>query len=218
MKPETIEAESFGIIQETLERMGQGKRLEGIKGAVLTRVIHATADFSFADTLTLSDSAVKKGIQALTKGQALVTDVEMVRAGVNKKGLEALGGAVHCFMADEDVAKEAKSLGITRASVAMQKAARLFPKAIYAIGNAPTALLELIRLTLEGKMKPELVIGVPVGFVMAAESKEKALDLEQSGVPVIVARGPKGGSSVAASVVNALIRLALEGSHGIASQ
>jgi precorrin-8X/cobalt-precorrin-8 methylmutase len=218
MNPEAIEAKSFRIVLEGLHKKGQEGLLQGPKGAILARVIHATADFSFADTLLISGGAAEKGVLALQQGSPIIVDVEMVRAGINKKGLQDLGGVVCCFIADEDVAKEAKSLGITRASVAMQKAARLFPKAIYAVGNAPTALLELFRLTLEGKARPSLVIGVPVGFVMAAESKEQALALPTLGVPVITARGPKGGSSVAVAVLNAMIRLALEKGRGDAPQ
>lgn len=218
MKPQAIEAESFRIIHEGLERLGYASLLQGAQGQVLSRIIHATADFSFAETLFFSDSAAEKGAQALKRGESLVTDVEMVLAGVNKAGLKSLGGKAHCFMADEDIAREAGSLGVTRASLAMKKAARLFPNAIYAIGNAPTALLAIVDLTLEGKAKPSLVIGVPVGFVMAKESKERALELSRLGVPFIVTRGPKGGSSVAVAAVNALIRLALEEGHGDASR
>ena len=214
MNPEAIEAESFRIVQEGLRKKGQEGLLQGPKGAILARVIHATADFSFADTLLISEGAAEKGVLALQQGSPVIVDVEMVRAGINKKGLQDLGGEVRCFMADEDVAKRAKALGTTRAAIAMQKAAELFPNALYAVGNAPTALLELFRLTLEGKTRPSLVIGVPVGFVMAAESKEQALALPTLGVPVITVRGPKGGSSVAVAALNAMIRLALEKGRG----
>ena len=219
VKPESIEAESFRIVQEGLRKKRLEGLLQGPKGAVLARVIHATADFSFADTLTISEGAAEKGVLALQQGTHVVVDVGMVRAGINKKGLQALGGKLHCFMGDEDVATKAKALGTTRAAIAMQKATKIFPNALYAVGNAPTALLELVRLVLEGKARPTLVIGVPVGFVMAAESKERALGLVSVGIPVITTKGPKGGSSVAVAALNALIRIALEESrHGEASK
>jgi len=125
MNPELIESESFRIVQEGLRKKGQEGLLQGPKGAILARVIHATADFSFADTLLISEGAAEKGVLALQQGSPVIVDVEMVRAGINKKGLQDLGGEVRCFMADEDVAKKAKALGTTRAAIAMQKAAEL---------------------------------------------------------------------------------------------
>ena len=198
MKPMEIEQRSFEIITELL-----GNRvLDPENELVIKRVIHTTADFDYADNLTFSDHAVQKGIAALKGGCDIVTDTQMAKAGINKTILASLGGEVHCFMSDPDVAAEAKERGVTRAIVSMEKAAQLPGKCIFAIGNAPTALIALHGLIDEGKLDPALIIGVPVGFVNVVESKELFLD---SPVPHIIARGRKGGSNVAAAICNALL-------------
>lgn len=198
IKPMDIERRSFEIITEILG----DRRLDPENELVIKRAIHTTADFDYADNLVFSEHAVLKGIEALKKGCDIVTDTQMAKSGINKKTLEKLGGQVHCFMSDEDVAAEAKERGVTRAIISMEKAAKLQKPVIFAIGNAPTALIRIRELLDEGLLKPELVIGVPVGFVNVVESKELIIE---SSVPHIVARGRKGGSNVAAAICNALL-------------
>jgi precorrin-8X/cobalt-precorrin-8 methylmutase len=196
--PEEIEKRSFEIITEEI-----GERpIDSVNAPVIKRVIHTSADFDYLDTLTFSDGAVMKGIQALKNGACIVTDTNMAKAGINKKTLASYGGEVFCFMADEDVAAEAKANGTTRAVACINKAAKLDRPLIFAIGNAPTALVRIYELVKEGKLHPELIVGVPVGFVNVVESKELILELP---VPFIVARGRKGGSNVAAAICNALL-------------
>ncbi len=198
IKPSDIEKKSFEIISELLGE----KRFPPENEPVIKRAIHATADFDYADNLVFSPDAVKLGITALKAGCDIVTDTNMARAGINKTALSRLGGQVHCFMADGDVAERAAKLGITRAAVSMEKAAKLKKPCIFAIGNAPTALIRIKELHDAGELSPALVIGVPVGFVNVVESKELIIS---SDMPHIVARGRKGGSGVAAAVVNAVL-------------
>ena len=169
---------------------------------MVKRVIHTSADFDYADNLVFSPHAVPRGIAALREGCDIVTDTQMAKAGINKTILGQLGGEVHCFMADGDVAAEAKERGITRAMVSMERAAGLEKPCIFAIGNAPTALVSLHRLMEEGKLRPALIVAVPVGFVNVVESKELIL---ASDAPHIVAKGRKGGSNVAAAICNAML-------------
>lgn len=198
IKPMEIEKRSFAIITELLGDKQPSPENE----AVVKRVIHTTADFDYADNLIFSEGAVAKGIEALRNGCDIVTDTKMALAGINKTILTKLGGTAHCFISDEDVAAEAKERGVTRALVSMEKAAKLEKPCIFAIGNAPTALVSLKELMEAGKLRPALIIAVPVGFVNVVESKELIL---QSAVPHIVARGRKGGSNVAAAICNALL-------------
>ncbi len=198
IKPMDIEKRSFEIITELLG----DKKLAPENEMVIKRAIHTTADFEYAENLVFSPNAVAKGIAALKQGCDIVTDTQMAKAGINKTILAKLGGTVHCFMSDEDVANEAKQLGITRAAVSMQKAAKLEKPCIFAIGNAPTALIALDKLIKENKIKPALIIGVPVGFVNVVESKEIIM---QADVDYIVAKGRKGGSNVAAAICNAML-------------
>ena len=200
IKPMDIEKRSFEIISELLA--ADGIELDPENEPVIKRVIHTTADFEYVNNLVFSEDAVKRGIEALKNGCDIVTDTQMARSGINKTILAKLGGEAHCFMADEDVAAEAKRRGVTRAVVSMEKAAGLKKPLIFAVGNAPTALIALDELIRNGALAPELVIGVPVGFVNVIESKELII---ASGVPHIVARGRKGGSNVAAAIVNALL-------------
>lgn len=198
IKPMDIEKRSFKIITELLG----DRRLDPENELVIKRVIHTSADFDYADNLVFSPHAVSKGIEALRAGCDIVTDTQMAKAGINKTILGSLGGEVHCFMSDPDVAQEAKERGITRAIVSMERAASLPKPCIYAIGNAPTALISLYEQIKAGKVKPALIIGVPVGFVNVVESKELILGTD---LPYIVARGRKGGSNVAAAICNALL-------------
>ena len=196
--PAEIEARSMEIIARELgERQFPADQLPVIK-----RVIHTSADFDYADNLVFSPGAVEKGIAAIKSGCTIVTDTQMAYSGVNKKVLEKFGGSAVCFMSDPDVAAEARERGETRATVSMERAAALDGPLVLAIGNAPTALVRACQLMDEGKMKPALVIGVPVGFVNVVESKELLLTMD---VPHIVARGRKGGSNVAAAICNALL-------------
>lgn len=198
VKPAEIEKRSFEIITELLG----DTVLDPVQEPVIKRVIHTTADFSYVESLTFSQQAVETGIAALKAGCDIVTDTQMARSGINKTILGRLGGHVHCFMSDPEVAAEAKQRGVTRAMVSMERAAQLDKPCIFAIGNAPTALICLHDLIQAGKLHPALVIGVPVGFVNVVESKEMIL---RCPVPSIVARGRKGGSNVAAAICNALL-------------
>ena len=196
--PAEIEARSMEIIgQELGDRVFPADQLPVIK-----RAIHTSADFDYADNLVFSPGAVAAGIAAIKGGCTIVTDTQMAFSGVNKKVLEKFGGKAVCFMSDPDVAAEAKERGETRATVSMERAARLEGPLVLAIGNAPTALVRACELIEEGKLAPALVIGVPVGFVNVVESKELLLTMN---VPHIVARGRKGGSNIAAAICNALL-------------
>ncbi|MBO4849187.1 MAG: precorrin-8X methylmutase [Clostridia bacterium] len=195
-----IEKRSFEIISGILA--DGGIVLDPENELVIKRVIHTTADLEYVDNLVFSEHAVKKGIEALKNGCDIVTDTQMAKSGISKTTLQRLGGEVHCFMSDEDVAAEAKARGVTRAAVSMEKAAGLEKPLIFAVGNAPTALIALDELIRAGRLSPELIIGVPVGFVNVVESKELII---ASSVPHIVARGRKGGSNVAAAIVNAML-------------
>lgn len=196
--PGEIERRSFEMITEELG----SRTLEPEYEAVIKRVIHTTADFDYADNLIFSEHAVRRAVEALKQGTSIITDTNMGRAGINKAALERLGGQVHCFMADEDVADAAKRNQTTRATASMDKAAELGLHGIFAIGNAPTALIRLHELVSQGKLTPKLIIAVPVGFVNVVQAKELILSME---TPYIVARGRKGGSNVAAAICNALL-------------
>ena len=198
MKPLEIERRSFEIIAEGLA----GREIDPEYDPVIRRVIHTTADFEFADTLAFSEHAVARLMGAIRAGCDVVTDTAMAMAGINKRALAEFGGTVHCFIGDEDVAREARARGITRSWAGMEKAAGLEKPLVFAIGNAPTALLCLCRLIRTGALKPEMVIGVPVGFVNVVEAKE---ELMRTAPHYIVARGRKGGSAVAAAIVNAAL-------------
>lgn len=198
MKPNEIEAKSMEII---------GSEMEPWRGApeelpIVKRVIHTTADFEFEKNLRFSPDAVNRAREALKRGAAVVTDTNMAAAGINKAACAKHGVTVTCRMADAEVREEAERRGVTRAAVSMERAAAATPEAIFAIGNAPTALIRLCELIDEGRCSPALVIGVPVGFVNVVESKERLL---RTNVPYICAVGRKGGSPVASTIVNALL-------------
>lgn len=196
--PSDIERRSFEIITQELGNIV----LDSKEEPIIKRVIHTSADFDYVDNLCFSENAVDRFQQAIRNGVSIVTDTQMARAGINKKQLARYGGEVYCFMSDEDVAEAARKQGSTRAVASMDKAAALHCPLIFAIGNAPTALIRLYELIQDGILQPEGIIGVPVGFVNVVEAKELIM---KAPVPYIVARGRKGGSNVAAAICNALL-------------
>ena len=198
VRPEDIEHRSMEIIESELPHP-----LDPEKAPIIKRVIHTTADFSFADSLVFSEGVVPYAKELLRKGAVICTDTTMAMAGISKPTLAKYGGEVHCFVADEDVRAAAKAHGTTRSTEAIDKAAALGKPVIFAIGNAPTALVRIYELVKEGRLHPALVIGVPVGFVNVVQAKELILELED--VPYIVAKGRKGGSPIAATIINALL-------------
>lgn len=198
VEPSQIEVRSMEIIRSELK-----VPLPPENEAVILRAIHTTADFDYAENLCFSPKAVELGVDALRRGTDIVTDTTMAMSGINKRVLAKFGGQIHNFIADPEVAAQAKALGVTRASVSMERAATLGKPLIYAIGNAPTALVRLYELWQAGTLPaPSLIIGVPVGFVNVVEAKELTMEMD---CPWIVARGRKGGSNVAAAICNALL-------------
>lgn len=204
--PADIEKRSFEIIESELE----AEIPEKIKPVVI-RAIHTTADFDYAKNLYFSANVIDTAMAVLEKGAVIVTDTNMAKAGINKAALARHGCECVCFMADEDIARTAKENGTTRAAASVDKAAKLGRPVIYAVGNAPTALVRLCEHISAGDFVPELIIGAPVGFVNVVQSKEMLIE---SGVPCIVARGRKGGSSVAAAICNALLYM-LDNKKGV---
>ena len=196
--PSEIEKRSFEIIGEELNN--KGIVLDKEKESVIKRAIHTSADFDYAFTLKFSDDAVKN--ELIKNGADIVTDTNMALSGINKRILAQYGGSVHCFMADEDVAKEAEEKGVTRAYISMQKAAKIGKPLIFAIGNAPTALVSLYEMYESKEFRPDFVIGVPVGFVNVEVSKELIMNTD---IPYIINEGRKGGSNIAAAICNALL-------------
>ena len=197
ISPMEIEKRSFEIITEEL----QGRTFDPWQEPIIKRVIHTTADFDYADNLVFSEGVVQTAHNLFREGACIVTDTKMAMSGINKTALATLGGEVYNFITDEDVIAQAKEQGLTRSAVCMDKAAKLDRSVIFAIGNAPTALVRLYELMQEG-YRPALIIGVPVGFVNVVQAKELILSAD---VPSIIARGRKGGSNVAAAIVNALM-------------
>ena len=196
--PAEIEARSMEIIRSELKHP-----LPPENEAVILRAIHTTADFDYAENLCFSSDAVKRGVDALRGGADIVTDTTMAMAGINKRVLGKFGGQVYNFISDTEVAAAAKARGVTRATVSMERAAAMGKSLVYAIGNAPTALVRLYELWQEGTLPaPALIIGVPVGFVNVVEAKELIMEMD---CPWIVARGRKGGSNLAAAICNALL-------------
>jgi len=197
VKPEEIEAESFRIIDREV-----GPHLfDDQKWPIVRRIIHTTADFDFAETTHFSFRAVESGLAALRRGAKILCDTNMVLSGVNKMRLGKLGGEIFCHVADPEVASAAKEAGVTRSIMALRKGVEAGCN-IFLIGNAPTALFELLRLAERGEVAPALVVGVPVGFVGAVEAKEA---LHHSDLPNICCRGRKGGSAISAAIMNALM-------------
>ncbi len=201
--PSEIEAESMRRISEELA--GMGLSFAEPEYPVVQRVIHTTADFDFARNLYFTQDAVRRGREALAQGRSVITDTNMTLAGISKPSCRKFGNTAMCFMADEKIAQTARAQGCTRAYAAMGYAAELYPDGVYAVGNAPTALFRLEELIRTSNLRPALVIGVPVGFVNVVESKERMIMCcEEYHIPAIIARGRKGGSTVAAAIMNAL--------------
>jgi len=198
--PEQIEQRSFEIIDGELKK--RGIVLPKEQEMITKRVIHTTADFEYTETLTFSEGAVGIARELLRQGADIVTDTNMALSGINKRSLAGLGGEVHCYMADETVAKLAKERKTTRAAVSMEMAAKIKKPVIFAVGNAPTALIQIYEMMQNSSWRPAFVIGVPVGFVNVEAAKEL---IWQTDVPFIINRGRKGGSNVAAAICNALI-------------
>ena len=198
LAPDEIEQRSFEIITKELN----GRSFDPLQEPVIKRVIHTTADFDYADNLVFSPGVVEHAHRLLQGGACIVTDTKMAMSGINRPALSKLGVEVYNFISDDDVAKEARERGETRSAVAMEKASRLTKPTIFAIGNAPTALIRLYELMENDGFLPGMIIGVPVGFVNVEQAKELILSAD---VPSIIARGRKGGSNVAAAIVNALM-------------
>ena len=198
VKPNEIEKRSMEIITQELN----GRTWPEPQFSIVKRCIHTSADFDYADNLCFSENAAMLGVEALSRGAVIVTDTKMAWSGINKKKLAEYGGEAYCFMADEDVAKEAQERGCTRAAICMERGAALGKEVIFAVGNAPTALIRLYELIQEGKVDPALIIGAPVGFVNVVEAKELIMT---AGVPYIVPKGRKGGSNIAATICNAML-------------
>jgi len=198
LAPEDIERKSMEIITSELG----GRTWQEPKFSIIKRCIHTSADFDYADNLVFSDNAEAIGTDLIKKGATIVTDTKMAASGINKNKLSAYGGEVKCFISDEDVIAEAKSRNCTRATISMEKASAIKGPLIIAVGNAPTALITLYEMVKDGRIKPGLIIGVPVGFVNVVESKEMIMKLD---VPYIVAKGRKGGSNIAATICNAMM-------------
>ena len=203
VRPDEIEKRSFEIIAKELAE--QGITLPKEQELITKRAIHTSADFDYARTLTYSDDAVGIALKLIKDGADIVTDTNMGLSGVNKKVLASFGGEAHCFMADDEIAKEAKERGVTRATVSMERALAIDKPLIFAIGNAPTALISLYEQMQNGGRKPDFIIGVPVGFVNVEAAKELFIDTD---VPHIINRGRKGGSNIAAAICNALLYMA----------
>ena len=198
VRPTEIEKRSMEIITEELN----GRTWPEPEFSIVKRCIHTSADFEYADSLCFSEQAARLGVEALRRGAVIVTDTKMAWSGINKKKLAQYGGEAYCFMSDEDVAEEAKERECTRAAICMERGAALGREVIFAVGNAPTALIRLYELIREGQVRPALIIGAPVGFVNVVEAKELIMT---AGVPYIVPRGRKGGSNIAATICNAML-------------
>lgn len=201
--PRDIEAKSFQIVDKHLTNV----KMPRLQKEVVKRVLHATSDLNYVKDLLFSKGAIPVGLEAIRQGKDIIVDAEMVKAGINKKILKCLGGRVVCLINNKDVIRKSSELKITRAILAMKKSAKLIDKAIVGIGNAPTALFEVCNLVENGKTKPALIVGVPIGFVGAKDAKRKLIALK---IPYITNRTRKGGSSVACAIINSLLILAKE--------
>lgn len=197
LRPEEIEKMSFTIIKSEMKKEHDEKKLP-----LIMRAIHTSADFDYEDNLYFSEDVIDKALAAFCEGATIITDTTMALSGINKPALRSLGMEALCYIGDEEVAKRAKEEGRTRSYMAVKKASELDGELIFVVGNAPTALYALKELIEEEKLSPKLIIAVPVGFVNVVESKEEIIKLP---VPSIVARGRKGGSNIAAALVNALL-------------
>jgi precorrin-8X/cobalt-precorrin-8 methylmutase len=203
MKPEDIESLSFKIIDEEAGPHDYSPE----QWRIVQRMIHTSADFEYMDTVRFHPESIRAGLNAIRSGKTILTDTNMAKAGIRKKELEHFGAAVKCFINDDKIKKAAKEAEITRAKAAVDASVSIMEGGIYVVGNAPTALLQIIELVKDKKVKPALIIGFPVGFVNAAESKAALIEMD---CPYISNVGRKGGSNIAASVVNALAILAVK--------
>jgi len=204
MKPEEIENLSFKIIEQEIGT----HNVADDHWPIIRRMVHTSADFEYKDMVRIHPDAVNAGLKAIRNGKKIITDTNMARVGIRKKELDRFGASTECYMNDPMIHRNAKDSGVTRAKVAVDMAVEDMRDGIYVVGNAPTALMRLVELIKEKKAQPALVIGLPVGFVNAAESKAALMELDH---PYISNIGRKGGSNVAASVVNALAIMASEG-------
>jgi len=203
MKPQDIETLSFNII----DKEAGNHKFNQKEWSIVRRMIHTSADFEYMNSICFSGDPISVGIEAISAGKNIITDTKMARSGIRKKSIERFGGQVSCLINDKDVAAKAKEEGTTRARMAVDMSVETLEGGIYAVGNAPTALLRLIELMRADNIRPALILGFPVGFVNAAESKDL---LTETNIPFITNKGRKGGSNIVASVVNALIILAEE--------
>lgn len=201
--PKMIEVRSFEIIQGIIDDIRPGYKFKNeIEEKIIKRAIHTTADFEYLDILKISEEAVEKLVNGLKNKATIYTDTNMALSGINKRKLEALGCKYKCFVSDEEVAKLAKEKGITRSMAAVEIASREEGKKIFVLGNAPTALYKVIEMSNNGQLAVEAVVGVPVGFVGAEESKD---ELAKTDIPYIISKGRKGGSNLAAAIINAIL-------------
>lgn len=201
--PMMIESKSFEMIQDIIDEIRPGYKFKNeIEEKIIKRSIHTTADFEYLDILKISETVVENIIDALKNNATIYTDTNMALSGINKKRLEALGCKYKCLVADEETANLAKEKGITRSMAAVEIAAREEGRKIFVLGNAPTALYKVMEMETSKQLKVDAVIGVPVGFVGAAESKD---ELEKTNLPYIISKGRKGGSNLAAAIVNAIL-------------
>jgi precorrin-8X/cobalt-precorrin-8 methylmutase len=201
--PMMIESKSFEIIQGIIDEIRPGYNFKNnIEEKIIKRAIHTTADFEYLDILKISDNAVDNIVHALKNNATIYTDTNMALSGINKRKLQELGCNIKCFVSDENIAKLAKEKGITRSMAAVEFAANESGKKIFVLGNAPTALYKVIEMKNDKKLDVEAVVGVPVGFVGAAESKD---ELEKTDIPYIISKGRKGGSNLAAAIINAIL-------------
>ena len=203
MKPEQIEELSFKIIDQE----AGAHDFNQDQWSIVQRIIHTSADFEYKEMIRFHPDAIQAGISAIRAGKSIITDTNMARVGIRKAELEGFGATVKCYMTDPEIGEKARNNGTTRAKVAVEAAVTDMKDGIYVIGNAPTALMRLCELMQAGEARPALVVGLPVGFVNAAESKATLIELDY---PYISNVGRKGGSNVAASVVNALAKLAIK--------
>jgi precorrin-8X/cobalt-precorrin-8 methylmutase len=201
--PMKIEDRSFEIIQEIIDEIRPDYKFENeLEEKIIKRAIHTTADFDYLDILEISQTAVDKIVDSLKNQATVYTDTNMALSGINKRRLNALGCEYRCLVAEEETHKIAKEKGITRSMAAIEIAAKDPGRKIFVLGNAPTALFKIIEMNNEGNLGFDAVVGVPVGFVGAAESKD---ELAKTDIPYIISRGRKGGSNLAAAIVNAIL-------------
>ena len=201
--PMKIEERSMEMIQEIIDEIRPGYKFNGaIEEKIIKRCIHTTADFEYLDILRISDDAIESIVDALKNNATIYTDTNMALSGINKRKLDALGCDYKCLVAEEETANLAKEKGITRSMAAVEIAAKNPGRKLFVLGNAPTALYKVMEMIDSNELKADAVVGVPVGFVGAAESKD---ELENTNIPYIISKGRKGGSNLAAAIINAIL-------------